>query len=103
MSEVTTLFEKFYNIKDEVLATITKPIVRKKLTAKFQSMQISIGEKIAKLEAEAHEIYQNVEDLALNRLLQIDAELDVAKTDLSNLGKKYKDWFGKELKEIDAD
>jgi hypothetical protein len=98
-----TLFEKFYNIKDEVLAAIGKPIARRKLMSKFQSMQISIGQKVATLESEAHELNQKVSDLNLNRLLQIDAQLDVAKTDLANLGKKYKEWFGKELKDIDAD
>lgn len=98
-----TLFEKFYNAKDEVLAAIAKPVVRRKLKSRFQAVQISIGEEIAKLEVEQNEIFKNVEDLNINRLTEIGEDIDVKNRDLERIKKLYADWFGGELKDIDED
>jgi hypothetical protein len=103
MSEQKTLFEQFYNASDELKAKIKTPFVRRKLKLRFQSAFASITEKQANLEVEVNSLSEKVENLDINRLLEISDELETLDKDKKNLAEMYKAWFGKELKDIDEE
>jgi len=100
---MTTLFEQFYNASDEFKASMKKPFIRRKLKLRFQSALASLVEKQANFQTEINDISQKVEELNINRLLEIQDELEVIGSDKERLGKMYKEWFGSELKDIDEE
>lgn len=96
-----TLFDKFYNIKDEVKAQLKKPFVRRKLKLRFQSALASIAEEESKLQSEIQEINEKVEELNINRLLEIDDDIERLARDRVRIKSKYTAWFGKEMIDVD--
>jgi uncharacterized protein YlxW (UPF0749 family) len=102
MSE-KTMFEQFYNATDEFKAAVKKPFVRRKLKLRFQSVLASIQEQQSDLQTEINEIYQKVEDLDINRLIEIEDHLEMLADDKEKLAKLYKSWFGTDLKDIDEE
>lgn len=97
------LFEKFYNSTDELKKEVEKPFVRRKLKIRFQNAMTSIDEKSANLTIEVNDLSQNVKELNINRLLEIKDELALLKKDKAALADMYKEWFGKEMKDIDEE
>lgn len=98
-NEVTTpketLFEKFYNIKDEALASMQKPIVRRALKRKITSGVDNLTEQIQEQEALIHNQYTKIKDMDVSAVSAARIKLKRLIEQRADLRELYVEMFGK--------
>ena len=92
------LFEKFYNIKEEAMAILEKPIVLRSAKRKFEATIDSCKDIIIKQEQKMNEHCKSMKSLNINTLLEISSEIDSAKDTIEKTKELYLAFFGEEMK-----
>ena len=92
------LFEKFYNIKEDALAMLEKPIVLRSAKRKFEASVDSCKDVIIKQEQAMNESCKDMKNLDVNKLLEINCEIDSAKDTIAKIKEIYLAFFGEEMK-----
>jgi len=92
------LFEKFYDIKEEAMAVLEKPIVLRSAKRKFEAAIDSCKDIIIKQEQKMNEHCKDMKNLNINTLLEISNEIDSAKDTIEKTKALYLAFFGEEIK-----
>lgn len=92
------LFERFYNIKEEAMAILEKPIVLRSAKRKFEAAIDSCKDIIIKQEQKMNEHCKDMKNLNINTLLEISNEIDSAKDTIEKTKELYLAFFGEEMK-----
>ena len=93
-----TLFDKFYAIKDEVIAAMEKPLVLRATKRKFEASVDSCRDVIIKAEQRKNELCQNLKEIDLNRILEENNKITSAKETIEAIQALYIEFFGEEMK-----
>lgn len=100
---LTKYFEAKYVDDSKIKAAFKKPGVKKTLKAKFYAVIFDNSKKISTFEEEREKLCEDFEDIDINRLLEIEDEIEFLKEDREKIRKLYLSWIGKEMKNIDDD
>ena len=92
------LFERFYNIKEEAMAILEKPIVLRSAKRKFEATIDSCKDVIIKQEQKMNDHCKDMKSLNINTLLEISSEIDSAKDTIEKTKELYLAFFGEEMK-----
>ena len=93
----TTLFKKFYNMTEDVMKKLKEPLIERATKRKFQSAYDSLEDTIIESENEFNKQMENIENIDLNKLLQIRQKAKNAAKTKEEIEVMFEEFFGEKL------
>lgn len=93
----TVLFKKFYNMTKDVMKKLKEPLIERATKRKFQSSYDSLEDTIIESENEFNKQMENIENIDLNKLLQIRQKAKNAAKTKEEIELMYEEFFGEKL------
>jgi hypothetical protein len=92
-----TLFKKFYNMTEDVMKKLKEPLVERAFKRKFQSSYDSLEDAIIESENDFNKAMENIENVDLNKLLQIRNKKRNAIKTKEEITVMYEEFFGEKM------
>jgi hypothetical protein len=92
-----SLFKKFYNMTEDVMKKLKEPLIERATKRKFEAAYDSCKDQIIETETSFNKEMENVENLDLNKLLQIRQKAKNAEKTKEEIAAMYEEFFGEKL------
>jgi hypothetical protein len=93
----STLFKKFYNMTEDVMKKLKEPLIERATKRKFEAAYDSCKDQIIETETDFNKQMENVENIDLNKLLQIRQKAKNAEKTMVEIAAMYEEFFGTKL------
>ena len=96
-----TLFDKLYSLREDMKKKLKRPLIKKQLKHKFESAHDDIVGQIIDKYEQMNKLFENIETLDIEKLVEMDTEVNDLITGADAVAKHYKMVFGEEMETED--